>query len=97
MLNNYPNFVVGQNSYRNEISFLWPKCAFGFKLKSQFILLFNLFLLLFINPTALVGIIYGTYYTISANFYLYLQYFQQKNFTFNKISESQTDQNYQNS
>ena len=37
------------------------------------------------------GTIYGSHYTILANFYLYLQYFQQKNFSFNKISQSQID------
>ena len=49
-----------------------PKVAFNIGLKSQFILLFNLFLLLFMSPTALFGIIHGSYFTISANFYLYL-------------------------
>ena len=40
----------------------------------------------------LFGTIYGFHYTISANFYLHLQYFfQQKNFSFNKINESQMD------
>ena len=43
------------------------------------------------GPTALFGTIYEYHYTISANFYLYLQYFQQKNFSFSKISGSQTD------
>ena len=28
------------------------------------------------DPIALFGIIYESYFTISANFYLYLQYFQ---------------------
>ena len=28
------------------------------------------------GPTAFFGIIYGSHYTILANFYLYLQYFQ---------------------
>ena len=51
------------------------KCAFDSKLKSQFILLFNLFLLLFIGPIVLFGTIYESHCTISANFYLYLQYF----------------------
>ena len=37
----------------------------------------NLFLLLFMGPTVLFGTIYGSHYTISTNFYLYLQYFQQ--------------------
>ena len=40
---------------------------------------------------ALFGTIYGSHYTISVKFYLYLQYFQQKNFSFSKISESQTN------
>ena len=66
-------------------------CAFGSKLKSQLILLFSLFLLLFMDPTALFGTIHGFYYTISTDFYLYLLYFQQKVFNFNKISEFQTN------
>ena len=40
---------------------------------------------------ALFGIIHGSHCTISVNFYIYLQYFQQKNFSFNKISGSQMD------
>ena len=66
-------------------------CAFGSKLKGQFILLFSLFLLLFMNPIALFGTIHEFYYTILADFYLYLLYFQQKVFSFNKISEFQTN------
>ena len=41
--------------------------------------------------TALFGTIHGSHYIISANFYIYLQYFQQKIFSFSKISRSQTD------
>jgi len=41
--------------------------------------------------TALFGIIYKFHYIISANFYLNLQYFQQKVFNFSKINRSQTD------
>ena len=41
--------------------------------------------------TVLFGIIYESYYTISVNFYFYLQYFQQKVFSFNKISGFQTN------
>ena len=41
-----------------------------------------LFLLLFICTTTLFGIIYGSHYTISASFCLYLQYFQHKIFNF---------------
>ena len=40
--------------------------------------------------TALFGTIHGFHCIISANFYLYLWYFQQKVFSFSKISESQT-------
>ena len=43
--------------------------------------------------TALFGIIHESHGIISTNFYLYLQYFQQKNFNFNKISGSQIDPN----
>ena len=39
---------------------------------------------------ALFGTFYEFYCIISANFYLYLLYFQQKLFNFSKISESQT-------
>ena len=55
------------------------------------ILLFSLFLLLFMGPTALFDIIHESYCTILAKFYLYLQYFQQKVFNFSKINGSQTD------
>ena len=43
------------------------------------------------GPTVLFDIIYGSHVTILANFYLYLKYFQQKIFSFCKISESQID------
>ena len=43
---------------------------------------------------ALFGTIYGSHCIILANFYFYLQYFQQKVFSFSKISESQTDPKY---
>ena len=69
-----------------------------FDLASVWILMKNknyftiqLILLLFMDPVVLFGTIHGPYYTISANFYLYLQYFQQKIFSFSKISGSQTD------
>ena len=66
------------------------KDVFGFKLKNQFILLFSLFLLLFMGSITLFSIIYASH-TIWTNFYLYLQYFQQKKFSFSKISRSQTN------
>ena len=51
------------------------KVAFDIGLKSQLILLFSLFLLLFMSITAFFGIIHESYSTILGNFYLYLQYF----------------------
>ena len=42
------------------------------QIKTQLILLFNLFLQLFMGLTALFGTIHGSYYTISVNLYLYL-------------------------
>ena len=49
--------------------------GFGSKLKSQLILPFSLFLLLFMSLTSLFGTIYE-FHIISANFYFYLYYFQ---------------------
>ena len=43
------------------------------------------------DPTTLFGTIHKSHCTISANFYLYLQHFQQKVFNFSKIIEFQTD------
>ena len=43
------------------------------------------------GPTALFDTIHGSHYTILVNFYLYLQYFQQKVFNFNKIGGYQTN------
>ena len=50
--------------------------SFGYQWKVKIIFLFSLFLLLFIDPTVLFVIIHKLYCTISANFYIYLQYFQ---------------------
>ena len=57
----------------------------------QLILLFRLFLLLFMGPTAFFCTIHKFHCTISVNFYLYLQYFQQKILNFSKKSGSQTN------
>ena len=58
--------------------FQGPYCTFWqLILKSQLILLFSLFLLLFISSTTLFGTVHGSHHIISANFYFYLQYFQQ--------------------
>ena len=56
-------------------TFVQSQCAFGMDEICQLILLFNLFLLLFMCFTTLFGIIYKSHFTISVNFYLYLQYF----------------------
>ena len=45
----------------------------------------------FIGPIAFFNTIYESYYTISTNIYLHLQYFQQKKFNFNKINGLQID------
>ena len=52
------------------------KRLFGKKYFCQLILLFNFFLLLFMGPIVLFGTIHRSHCIISANFYLYLQYFQ---------------------
>ena len=57
-------------------------CSFGSKLKSQLILLFSLFFLMFMDPTVLFYTIHKSYYTISINFYIYLPYFQQQKIQF---------------
>ena len=51
------------------------KCVFGSSLKDQLILLFSLFFLLFMGLVVLFGTIHRSHYTISANYYFYLQYF----------------------
>ena len=73
-----------------EINFIGIQCLFGM---INFVNLFyyNLFLLLFISFTVLFDTIHRFYCTILVNFYLYLKYFQQKVFSFNKISGFQTD------
>ena len=58
-------------SHNSHVACAWQK------LKSQFILLFNLFLLLFIGLTTFFGTIHGPHYITTTNFYFYLQYFQQ--------------------
>ena len=67
---------------------------FGSKLKSRLILLFSLFLVLFMGPTTPFDTIYKSHCPISANFYLYLLYFQQKVFNFSKIIRFQIDHKY---
>ena len=73
------------------LSTSFDQLRFWYTFTCQLILLFSLFLLLFIGLTALFSIIYESHYTISANFYLYLHYFQQKILSLRRISESSTD------
>ena len=75
----------------SKFTIMFSKCRFGKNDFCQLILLFSLFLLLFIDFTALFNTIHRSYYTIPVNFYIYLQYFQKKIFSFNKINGSQTD------
>ena len=58
---------------RNGI-ILYEACDWK-KLKNQFILLFSLFLLLFLNLIIFFGTIHEFYYIILTNFYFYLRYF----------------------
>ena len=82
-----PYFFSLTSKYNSSFKFL--QCTFCSKLKSKLILLFSLSLLLFMSPTTLFDIIHRYHCTISSSFYLYLQYFfQQKVFSFNKISRS---------
>ena len=71
--------------------FIQILCLFSKYYFCHLILLFSLFLLLFMSFTVLFDVIYGSHYTILANFCLYLQYFQQKILSFSKISEFSTD------
>ena len=59
--------------FENSILNWLTKCVFDSKLKSQLILPFNLFLLLFMGLTTLFSTIHGSYCIISTNFYVYLQ------------------------
>ena len=61
------------------------------KIKKPTYFTIQLILLLFMGPIALFSTVHRSHYTISVNFYLYLQYFQPKVFIFNKISRSQID------
>ena len=74
------------NSWQSALS---NKCLFGTDYFCQLILLFNFFLLLFMSLTALFVIIHRSHCIILANFYLYLQYFQQKSFHFQQNKQSQ--------
>ena len=87
-------FANALATFRSHIKNIVIKCLFGKNYFCQFILLFSLFLLLFMGLTALFGTIYGFHCIISINFYLYLQYFQQKFSSFSKINESQMDLKY---
>ena len=75
-------YILGENAL---LMCIWQK------LKSQLILLSNLFLLLFMGSTALFGTIHGSQCIISANFLPLSTVLSAKSFSVSKISESQTD------
>jgi len=86
----YPRELLVAESKEN----IYYECTFGKNYFCQLILLFSLFLLLFIGPIVFFGTIHRSHSTISVNFYLYLQYFQQNDFSFSKISRSQMNSKY---
>ena len=63
-------------------------------LDENYKLFYYLVYLLFMRLTVFFCIIYGSHYTILTNFYLYLQYFFQKIFSFSKITRFQIDPKY---
>ena len=79
-----------------SMSKLSIKCSFGQLIFCQLSLLFILFLLLFMSPTTFFDTIQESYCTILANFHIYLQHFQQKIFSFSKISGFQTNPKCEN-
>ena len=83
------NFSIHQPKKKKKSKSI--PCLFFQLIFCQLILPFSLFLLLFMDLTALFGTTHMSHYTVSTNIYLYLQYFQQKIFSFNKISRSQTN------
>ena len=75
-LQNSRGFIIGIIS--PELLFQSIQCAFGMDYFCQLILLLSLFLLLFMSPTTLFGIIHGFHCTISTNFYLISSIFRKK-------------------
>ena len=67
---NFPCFEVLMKGMENLFPYLEEKCSFGKYYFCQLILLFSLFSLLFMGPTAFFGTIHGSYCIISTNFYL---------------------------
>ena len=69
----------------------------GFKFLALGVLVWQiLFLPTYFTIQFIFVTIYESHCPISANFYIYLQYFQQKVFSFSKISGFQTDQHLKN-
>ena len=91
MTNRWEKNLMQFNLLMNRKFLFHFVCVFGSKLKNQLILLFSLFLQLFMGSTVLFGTIHRFHCIISVNFYFYLQYFQQKVFSFSKISRFQAD------
>ena len=64
--------VLTPNNHLTHLVCIWQK------LKSQFILLFNLFLLLLIDPAALFGTIHGSHCTIQLTYTFIYSTFSKK-------------------
>ena len=76
---------------KTNIAFTYTKYIFDFNLKSQFILIFNLFLLLFIDTLQFLVQFIGSTVLFQLTFTFIYKTFNKKNFNFNKINRSQTD------
>ena len=85
----YLKIILLQCFQQNKLYPNGPLVCVWQKLFLPLILLFNLFLLLFMGPTALFGTIHGSHCIIATNY----STFSKKKFSFNKISGSQTNLN----
>ena len=89
------NFMGGRKSFikkkKINIAFTYTKYVFDFNLKSQFILLFNLFLLLFMGSLQFLVQFIGSTVLFQLTFTFIYKTFSKKNFNFNKINRSRTD------
>ena len=90
------NFMGGRKSFikkkkKTNIAFTYIKYVFDFNLKSQLILLYNLFLLLFMGPLQFLIQFIGSTVLFQLTFTFIYKTFSKKNFNFNKINRSRTD------
>ena len=76
---------------KTNIAFTYTKYVFDFNLKSKLILLFNLFLLLFMASLQFLVQFIGSTVLFQLTFTFIYKTFNKKNFNFNKINRSRTD------